>query len=419
MSVLIAMTGLRAAQTDLTVTSNNIANVGTIGFHSSRADFGDLYSQSPYTVANTQQGQGATIVSIKGNFAQGAVEQTANTLDLAIEGQGFFLKKSSLLHGEPLYSRAGSFGLNEEGYVVDNAGSYLMFQQTAEDGSPLTLTNEQITPMQIPMQKGPAQKTTLVEMVANFSSADAGNQDAVPPSAGFNHTDSETYASRTPLKVLDPEGQPLDAYAYFVKTKAPDATDQNTAYDVHMVINNQQMAVPASETNQIEFDEFGNPTSALPLMHFSSMDYDVAFSLTGSELTNEPFAVETMVQDGEALRGLSSIQVDDEGLLWASYMGEDAIALGQIAMANFNNPHGLARVGGATYSQTLESGEPLLGTANQGGFGKLRSSALEGSNVELTNELVNLIKAQRNYQASAKALETSSSLTQTILNIRG
>ena len=149
------------------------------------------------------------------------------------------------------------------------------------------------------------------------------------------------------------------------------------------------------------------------------MDYDVAFSLTGSELTNQPFSVDTMVQDGEALRGLSSIQVDDEGLLWASYMGEDAIALGQIAMANFNNPHGLGRVGSATYMQTLESGDPLLGTANQGGFGKLRASALEGSNVELTNELVNLIKAQRNYQASAKALETSSSLTQTILNIRG
>ena len=421
MSVLIAMTGLRAAQTDLTVTSNNIANVGTIGFHSSRADFGDLYSQSPYTVAKTQQGQGASINSIKGNFAQGAVEQTANTLDLAIEGQGFFLKKSSLQHGEPLFSRAGSFGLDDQGYVVDNTGNYLMFQKTAEDGSPLTLTSGQIEPMQINMQKGPAEKTTTVEMVANFSSGldGAGTQDAVPPSAPFNQLQDATYAHKTPMKVLDEMGQPLDAYAYFVKTKEPDAVDQTTGYDIHVVIDDQQLNVPAGQTNSIVFDEFGQPTAAIPLMNFSSMNYDVAVSLTGSELSNEPFAVESYVQDGQTLRGLSSLQVDDEGLLWASYMGEDAIALGQIAMANFNNPHGLARVGSATYMQTLESGDPLLGTANQGGFGKLRASALEGSNVELTNELVNLIKAQRNYQASAKALETSSSLAQTILNIRG
>jgi len=420
MSVLIAMTGLSAAQRDLSVTSNNIANVSTVGFHSSRADFGDLYTQSPYTVARTQMGQGTQLASVKGNFAQGALQQTANGLDMAIEGQGFFIKHTSLENGDPMFSRSGSFNLNEEGYVVDNTGNFLMSQQVSANGDPMTAAMDQVRPLQIPMQKGQAIATTEIEMDVNFSSnaTGVGMQSAVPPLAPFDPFDDTTYASKTAIKVLDEEGQPIDAFTFVVKTQEPTALVQETGFEVHLMIDDEVLSVPAGQTNEIIFDALGNPVQNIPVMQFQSLNYQIDLSLQGSRVTNENFDVLAYQQNGEAPRGLANLQVDDTGLVWATYMGEEGVALGQVAMANFNNPHGLKRIGAASYAQTLESGDPIFGVPGSGGFGAIRASSLEGSNVELTSELVNLITAQRNYQASAKALETSSSLSQTIMNIR-
>lgn len=420
MSVLIAMTGLKAAQSDLSVTSNNIANVGTIGFHSSRADFGDIYTQSPYTVARTQMGAGVQLASVKGNFAQGAIQQTASTLDMAIEGPGFFVKSSGLENGEKMYSRAGSFALDDMGYIVDNTGNFLMAQQVSTNGEPTTALANKLGPLQIPSQRGNAVATTAIEMAMNFSSnaTGLGDQSAVPPAAAFDPNDPTTYATKTAIKVLNADGQPVEADAYFVKTQEPTALVQQTAYALNLVVDGQMMTLPPTQSNEVVFDAMGLPLQTIPTMNFESQDYEISLSLEGSQVSSENFALENYTQNGAAPRGLSNLQIDDSGLVWASYMGEEAVALGQVGMVNFTNPHGLKRIGNASYIQTLESGDPIFGSGGENGFGSVRASAVEGSNVELTSELVNLITAQRNYQASAKALETSSSLTQTIINIR-
>lgn len=418
MSVIIAMTGLTAAQHDLSVTSNNIANVGTTGFHSSRADFGDIYAQSPYTVARTQTGRGTQLLSVTSNFAQGAVEQTSNTLDLAIEGQGFFIKKSDLENGQSIYSRSGGFGLNEDGFVVDSMGSYLMSRQVSENGEVLAATMDDLAPVQIPMMAGEPKATETMEMSVNFSSnpAGIGNQAAIPPIAPFNFLDDTTYAKRTPLEILDDQGQPRAAYAFFVQTAEPTPLVQETSFEMHLVIDDDIYASAAPA--EVTFNEFGMPAAPITPFTFSRNGVDFGVSLEGSVLTNANYKINSFQHDGESKKGLANLQVDESGLIWATYMGDDAISLGKVAMANFNNPHGLKRLGNASYIETLDSGRPIMGEADTNGFGNIRASALEGSNVELTGELVNLITAQRNYQANAKALETSTSLAQTILNMR-
>lgn len=418
MSTIIAMTGLRAAQSDLSVTSNNIANVGTTGFHSSRADFGDLYAQSPYSVARTQTGRGTQLLSVTSNFAQGTVEQTSNTLDLAIEGQGFFIKKSDTENGQSVYSRSGAFGLNEDGYVVDSMGSYLMSRLVSENGEVLAATMDDLAPVKIPMMAGEPTATTTMEMSVNFSSNQygIGNQAAIPPLAQFDLNDDTTYAKRTPLEILDNEGQPRSAYAYFIQNSEPTPLSQETSFEMQLVVDGE--IYTSAAPSEITFNEFGMPNGQITPFTFTRNGEDFTVSLEGSVLSNANYKIESYQHDGETKKGLANLQVDETGLIWATYMGDDAISLGKVAMANFNNPHGLKRLGNASYIETLDSGRPVMGEADTNGFGNIRASALEGSNVELTGELVNLITAQRNYQANAKALETSTSLAQTILQIR-
>lgn len=396
MSVIIAMTGLTAAQNDLSVTSNNIANVSTTGFHSSRSDFGDIYRQSPYTVASTQTGRGTKLMSVTSNFAQGAVEQTSNTLDLAIEGQGFFIKKSDVENGQSIYSRSGGFGLNEEGFVVDSVGNFLMARQVSENGEVLAATMDDLTPVQIPMMAGVPKATETLEMSVNFSSNPTGNgrQAAIPPLAPFSPLDDTTYAKRTPVEVLDNQGQPRSAYVYFVQTAEPTPMSQDTSFEMHFMVDDDIYASAAPA--EVTFNVLGMPTNPITPFTFSRNGLDFDVSLEGSVLTASNYKVNSYQHDGEGKKGLANLQVDESGLIWASYMGDEAISLGKIAMANFNNPHGLKRLGSASYIETLDSGQPHMGEADSNGFGSIRASALESSNVELTSELVNLITAQRN-----------------------
>ena len=271
MSFFTALSGLNAAQADISVTSNNIANVGTIGFHGSRAEFGDIYSRSLYSNPKTTIGSGTRMTQVSTSFAQGTVASSANMLDMAVDGPGFFRLQSQADGGTSMFTRAGAFQMDKDGYIVNPQGMYL---------------------------------------------------------SGF---------------AVNPDG-----------TAIPGGTP--TA-----------MQVPAT-------------------------------------------------LGGEPLSG--AIEVDDAGILWASYGANDAVALGRVAMGNFTSLQGLRHMGDASYSVTGDSGAPMLGGGGDPGFGLVRAGALEQANVDLTNELVHLITTQRNYQASAKALETNSQISQTIMNMR-
>lgn len=420
MSMSTALSGLKAAQTEISATANNIANVGTVGFRSSRVEFADVFSSSPLSNQRTAIGSGVQVQRVAQNFTQGNVVTTGNLLDIAIEGQGFFALQQVTDKNSPtggaVFSRAGAFTMDTSGRVVNGANQSLLCWPVAANGAALTNELSQAVPLTIPMEQGAATRTSTVNLAVNLPSDNAmiGSQSAIPPAAAFDPADATTYARRTVVPVFGPDGTPREAEAYFVKTAAPNAGSTDTTYRMHVMLDGQELA-PNGAAN-ITFDGAGAMTAGATLS-FGTTD-PVSFNMAGSALTTTPFAVTAAGHNGAAPAKLTNLELDGAGSVWATYGTGKRVALGQVVLANFSNPGGLKVMGKATFGTTSESGNAITGTPGTSGFGALRSGALERSNVELTEELVNLISAQRNYQASAKAMETSTSLMQTIMNIR-
>lgn len=418
MSVNIAVTGLNAAQTDIANTSNNIANVGTIGYRASHTEFGDMYTSSPYVDPSTTVGSGTELLSVRQDFSQGTVTNTGNTLDMALQGAGFFVMQTDLQGGTDIYTRAGAFGLNSDGYVVDSGGNFLMSYPVAQNGEVLSMDSSALQPVSIPLQSGTATATSAIDMSVNLSTTNSGAQDAVPPTAAFDFNDPTTYAASSPINVLDDDGGSLDAMVYYVKNAEPDGVNQETTYTAYLVVEDE-ILMPANPTDaELTFDQFGVQLTGNAPVDYSSANFQLTVDMSDSGLQQGATTIVSYSENGEQVKGLSGLEIDNNGVIWASYGDDLPVAVAQVALANFSNPQGLKPVGSADFIMSSDSGMPVMGQAGRAGFGELRSSALESSNVDLTEELVNLISAQRNYQASAKALETSSGLAQNIINIR-
>ncbi|MYM53720.1 flagellar hook protein FlgE [Thalassovita mangrovi] len=419
MTSSISLSGLNAAQADLRTTSNNIANANTYGFHASRTEFADLFTRSAFSASGTESGSGVRVHTVRQSFSQGPVNQTSNTLDLALQGQGFFAVSDAVTDGNLTYTRAGAFGVDAEGYIVNASGGYLQGYPTNADGS--IATSLELQQMRIPSTVGDPQATTAVDLSVNlpFGAEGVGNQDAVPPTNAFDPADDTSYAFSADVNVWNNDGEAMPAKVFFIQVQEPTAGDPSTTYEMRMEVDGEVLTTTPATAAQINFDEYGTPTSTIAPMDFSSTSWNLSLDLTDTEMSDDTYQVLSSAHDGERPRGLSGLEVGDDGVVWASYAGNQAISLGQLAIANFPNSQGLKQLGESSYAQTVESGDALMGQAGSDGFGKVDSGALEMSNVDLTSELVNLITAQRNYQASAKALETSNSVTQTIMNIRG
>lgn len=422
MSMSTALSGLMAAQTEISATSHNIANVGTMGFRSSRVEFADVFSSSPFSTQRTAVGSGVQVQRVAQDFTQGNVVTTGNLLDIAIEGQGFFaiqpVAGDNTPAGETKFTRAGAFTMDATGNVVNGSGDALLCWPVSEDGLPLTNDLSQAIPLQIPLEMGTPVASTEVKLQVDLPSDNAmiGEQAAIPPAAAFDPDDPTTYAMRTPIPMYGNDGKPIEAEAYFIKVAAPDAISTDTVYEVHILVDGEEVdpTAPATE-NRITFDADGRITAGETLAYGPD---GLTLDLGGSLLTEHPFKVQTASHNGSAAGRLTNLELDGTGQVWATYGTSGRIPMGQIVLCNFTNPQGLKVQGAATFAATSESGAPITGTPGTAGFGLLRAGALERSNVELTEELVNLISAQRNYQASAKAMETSTSLMQTIMNIR-
>ena len=415
MSSFIALSGLNAAQADLTTTSNNIANVNTTGFRASRTEFSDLFTRSPYVTSRTSSGSGVRVQNIRQSFSQGAVAQTSDTLDLAIQGQGFFTVSDAVQNGNLSYTRAGAFGVDAEGYIVNANGGFLQGFPTNTDGSLYDQTT--IDRIHVPGTYGTATQTSTVDLNVNlqFGTDGHGSQDAVPPTGTFDPADDTTYASMAPVNVLDGDGNATPAAVYFIRSQDPTGADPTTSYDVRMVIDGETMT---ATPDTINFDDEGNPTTAFSTMSFSGTNWTMDLNLDDTSMSNDSFEVMSSASDGDRPRGLSGLEIGNDGLIWASYAGDLGIALGQLSIGTFSNVQGLKNLGDASFAPTNDSGDVEYGKAGSDGLGNIESGALELSNVDLTSELVDLITAQRNYQASAKALETSASMAQTVMNIR-
>ena len=436
MSFYTSLSGLKGAQTDLSVIANNVANVGTVGFKRSRTEFGDLVSSSPMQSGNVA-GQGTRLKSITQQFGQGGFSASDRALDLAISGQGFFATRSDGAGGRLSYTRNGSFGLDDQRNVVDARGNFLQVLPVDSYG---VVTATGITAsrnLQVPLTSGQSQATSNIDVTVNLpSDAQLPANRAVYNSGNpyeFDRFDPNSYNFSSATSVYDAAGNELPATVYYTRTSAPAAADPNDPNSVPTTDSTWQarMFVGSTEVTgttpiAMTFDGNGNltaPTTATTLPNVQPTGASGPLSLTidfgtATRQAAGAFSLGNFTQDGFAAGQFDNISVGPDGLVTATYSNGDSQPLGKVMMVNFANPAGLRQLGDASWSATGNSGEPLVGEASSAGFGVLQSGALEQANVDITEELVALISAQRNFQANAKAIETANTLTQTIVNMR-
>lgn len=449
MSFNIALSGLAAAQKDIDTTANNIANVNTTGFKESRAEFADVYAASVFSSNKTKVGDGVTTSKVAQQFSQGSLKFTNNSLDMAITGEGFFAIAPELGARDYSYTRSGAFKLDKNNFISDNNGGFLQgFPVDPASGLTTSVSLSTTTPIQIPTTAGAPRPTSNVFVSMNVDSRNA------PPTIAFDPTDQASYNSTTSTTIYDSLGEAHILSLYF--RRAAPTTDND--WEVYAVLddNNTVPAAPAGGPLTpnaaigpitMDFDATGNPvaplTTSLPnlilpagvgtglndplngyLTNGAQFSNDITVQFRDESGTKYPtqfaskFEVGTLSQDGTTVGRLTGVDIDASGKVMASYSNGDQTYLAQVALVKFANPQGLSQAGNTAWRESLLSGEALAGEANSGTFGSINSSALEASNVNLTNELVDLIAAQRNFQANSRALEVNSTLQNTVLQIR-
>ncbi len=436
MSFNIALSGISAAKKDLDVTANNIANVNTIGFKESRAEFADVYASSLFTNSSTKAGDGVTTAQVAQQFHQGSLSFTNNALDLAITGPGFFVTSDGLDSKDLTFTRAGAFKLNNENFIVDSNGNYLQTYPVNSDGTSAAINLTSTRGMQIPETAGVPVKTGMVNMAANLPANATGKT-----IANFDLSDTATYNHSTSITIYDSLGEAHVQTSYFVKDDTtPNQWAMFTAVDgkkVDAVAPTTNLTAATAGTAHVgaivNFNNSGvyqqpaNPDIVLqPLgtpgagVYSSGADgtQNVNVRLENPTQFSSGFEVTSLEQDGLTVGRLTGVEIGPDGLVKATYSNGSSQPLGRVAMARFRNEQGLTQIGNTSWKASQGSGEPLAGEGDSGTFGTIKSAALEQANVDLTTELVDLIAAQRNFQANSRALEVNQTLSQTILQIR-
>ena len=408
MSFNIGLSGMRAASKDLNVTGNNIANAGTAGFKQSRAEFADVYA-SNMGVGKNPVGSGVQLANVSQQFSQGNINYTQNALDLAINGKGFFEVSNN---GALSYTRAGYFGTDKEGNLVDNFG-YNLRGFTAVDGQ----LGKEVQNLRIQATSQEPKATTKVEQAFNLNSSDS------VPAAAFDPLDPASYNSSTSTNIYDSLGNAHVLTQYFVKVGGEgNEWRMHVTLDGNRTINEDgSVDVDGEEINYSELGRYdGNDTFDYEWTLNNGADSSFEFSLDMRNSTQyaNAFAVNSVAQDGYTTGDLAGLEIDEAGKIFARYTNGQSKVQGQVVLATFANEQGLTPVGKTQWVQSTDSGEPVRNPPGTGTLGALQSGALEDSNVELSDQLVNLIVAQRNYQANAKTIETESAITQTIINLR-
>ncbi len=525
-----ALSGLNASSAELRIIGNNVANASTTGFKQSRAEFADIFATSNLGVTANAIGTGVRLSSVAQQFTQGNVGFTNNNLDLAISGQGFFILNDN---GVNAYTRAGAFGVDRDGYVVNSQQQQLTVYGADASGN----VTGALGPLQLDRSDIAPQATSSVDINANLNAAadvpgglsptanialttggildtndspyttgtfnlvdrygntvnngalrftytgsgslwDAellvGGASTTPPTTlsnvdigtdvmtlnwdpdgggaqaplpirvdtngltsqtvaassssvvasadgstqrAFDPTDASTYNNSTSLTVYDTLGAPHLTTLYFRKTGIPNQ------WETHVYVDGTQRSGPDtlefSSTGAIQDTTFPN-SIVVPAFDPCGGSANLSFSIDFNNTSQygSPFSVNALNQDGFATGRLSGIDISDTGVITSRFTNGQSRTLGQLALANFNNSQGLRQLGDTSWAETFDSGAPLIGDPGSGSLGLIQSGALEGSNVDLTEELVSMITSQRNFQANAQVISTADTITQTIINIR-
>lgn len=405
MTFRVAISGLNAAQSELAVTANNIANSSTTGFKGSRVQFSELFSASAQGGGAFEVGNGVRIAGVSQQFTQGAINFTDNGLDMAISGKGFFTLGGG---GARSYTRSGSFTVDRDGYVVNASAQRLQVFPPLAGGGYNTGTT---TDLRLAAGESAPSATQRVEMTLNLPATGKP-----PVKSPFDATDPDTYNFSSAVTVYDSLGAAHTATAYFTKTDADNTWEQRLHIDGEPVGTPQTLvysntgAIIAPEGGVATFAPYNPATGAAPI--------ELTYDFGSTTQYGAAFSVSAVDQDGFTTGRLIGVETGPDGVVQARFTNGRSVGLGQIAIAQFASDDGLRPLGDTTWGESLASGPALLGAAGTGGLGAVQSGALEGSNVDVTQQLVNMITAQRNFQANAKMISTADAISQTIINIR-
>lgn len=394
MSFSQALSGLRAAATNLSVVGNNIANAQTVGFKSSGVQFADVY-------ANSQGGLGTRVSDIVQNFNEGNLETTNRNMDLAITGNGFF---RFMAGDEVMYSRNGQLTMTNDGFLVNAQGARLTgYPAGAAIGS---------QPQELRIPSGGLQAQPTNEIGASFN-LDARSNNLDRAAQPFDRNDPDSYHYANTVSVYDSLGRQYSALMYFSKVG-------DNQWEVRLSRNGEL----APEVGEMTFDNNGllQGTNGLDGFSFTPGGgadvMNVAFNVEGTTQFANEFELNNLQQDGYTSGTLVRVAIDEQGNIIGTYTNEQSQTLGTIALASFRNMEGLRAIGDNGWLETADSGAPIIGLAGEGQFGSIASGVVEQSNVDLTQELVALIIAQRNYQANAQSIKTQDEVLQATVNLR-
>jgi flagellar hook protein FlgE len=422
MSFQTGLSGLSASSRNLDVIGNNIANANTTGMKSSRTEFANLVASSIGGGGVDGSGIGVSAAAVAQQFTQGSITTTGNSLDVAINGNGFFQLMQP--DGSMAYTRDGSFKLDKDGNLTTNNGANVMGYPTDKAGNPTSATIQKLQlPTSAPIA---ASATTTVNAELNL---DARALDATQSvAAGTTASPRSTYG--TSLNVYDSQGVASPVKLYFVKT---DGTPNS--WDVYTGIDDATTTYP--NLGPLTFDSSGkiltgspitltggstvpslNPNDAVSAGGTGFLPQDISLDLSTVTQYGTAFAVSDLSQDGYTSGELTGVNIGDDGVITAKYSNGQTQSAGQLTLADFRNVQGLAAVGNNAWSATYASGDPVQGSPGTGKLGGLKSGALEDSNVDLTSELVNMMTAQRAYQANAQTIKTQDQIMSTLVNLR-
>ena len=417
------LSGLNASSKNLDVIGHNIANANTTGFKSSRAEFADLVASSMGAGGGANYGIGVEVAAVAQQFSQGNVTVTGNNLDVAINGNGFF--KVQQADGSAAYTRAGNFKLDKTGDLVTNGGAQVMgFRVDPATGLSTSEAQPLSFPTGAPIQ---AKQTESIKATLNLDARakdSAGDATATPPVPA---TPRSTYG--TSINVYDTQGVATPVNLYFMKTANPNewavynqlddptAVPPVTAISLGTIAFDENGKIdPATATLTLTVSPTANPNAETAAPAVANFPVDI--DMSGATQFGSKFAVADLSQDGYASGDLTSLNISNDGMVMASYSNGVTRSEAQVALANFRNPQGLLAVGGNNWVESFDSGPAVLGKPGDGNFGALRSGALEDSNVDLTAELVNMMTAQRAYQANAQTIKTQDQVMSTLVNLR-
>jgi len=408
------LSGLSGASNDLDVIGNNIANANTVGFKQGQAQFADMYANSVATAVNNQIGIGSQMSEVQQQFGQGTITTTSQALDVAINGNGFFQLSNN---GENVYSRNGVFNLASNGTIVNAQGQTLMGYAANAQG---IISSASTVPLVVPNSNLPPSVTKNVSFAFNLNS-----QTAVPTTTPFNPTTSTSYSATSSINVNDSLGGTHAVNVYFVKQATSGSWEAYaTTGTNNALVTGTATGVPG-DLGPVSFDSSGNMITTAPFA-FSIPDaasnvagtvQTMSMSFAGTTQYGATTGLVSSSQDGFSSSELAGFSVGTDGTLTGTYTNGKTQALGQIALATFANQNGLQNLGGNNFQQTASSGVAQVSVPGSTNHGSLQGGAVENSNVDLTNSLVDLITAQRNYQANAQTIKTQQTVDQTLINL--